>query len=121
MAGQKENSCERRDKLLRAIQISFQLGNSLKEFAVALPARQLAEKERRDKLLRAIQISFQLGNSLKEFAVTLPARQLAGRVFDPINNTASLGVSFVRQFSNISLLCHIFSSVYDRHKFWNQS
>ena len=45
MAGQKENSCERRDKLLRAIQISFQLGNSLKEFAVALPARQLAENE----------------------------------------------------------------------------
>ena len=60
MAGQKENSCERRDKLLRAIQISFQLGNSLKEFAVALPARQLADSERRDKLLRAIQISFQL-------------------------------------------------------------
>jgi hypothetical protein len=106
MAGQKENSCERRDKLLRAIQISFQLGNSLKEFAVALPARQLAENERRDKLLRAIQISFQLGNSLKEFAVTLPARQLAGRVFDPINNTRLAKVKY------FFVILHLFKNLF---------
>jgi hypothetical protein len=56
-----------KDKLLQTKQISFQLGNSLKEFAVTLPARQLAGIERRNRLLRAIQISFQLGNSLKEF------------------------------------------------------